>query len=48
MQTLDQVKTICGTILKLKHKPKFLEFDRIRMGLSGSVFNQDVSIDDDE
>jgi len=37
--------------LKFKHKPKFIELDRIRMGLSGSAFNQDVSnvsIDEDE
>jgi len=37
--------------LKFKHKPKCIELDRIRMGLSGSAFNQDVfnvTIDEDE
>lgn len=34
--------------LKFKHKSKFLELDRIRMGLSDSVFYQAVSQDEDE
>jgi len=36
--------------LKFKQKPKCTELDRIRVGLSGSVFDQDVSnvsIDED-
>ncbi|KAL4130609.1 hypothetical protein QTP88_008030 [Uroleucon formosanum] len=33
--------------LRFKHKPKFLELDRLRRGLSG-VFDQGASIDNDE
>ncbi|KAE9529981.1 hypothetical protein AGLY_011443 [Aphis glycines] len=34
--------------LRFKHKPKFLELDRLRRGLSGGVFDQGASIDNDE
>jgi hypothetical protein len=34
--------------LKYKHRSKYIELDRIRKGLSSSVFHQDVSLNEDE
>lgn len=33
--------------LKLKHKSKYIELDRIRKGLSSSVFDQGLSLNED-